>query len=193
MTGTVPGKARAGAPPKSHEAQRRQCLKRKGVEEVSWTELALDKNNWKELIKKVGPRAETKTSPRFKEDWELKPEVALGRCVEKQFKSKFFTGQVVGTEIDVDTNEVIWEVLYDDRDKEDFNARQLKQVLCAAGDIEIYSTRGLVVATSDPLNHNPAIAVGKTVTKMHGGALCVGVVTGFDTEEHTGDLMWRVA
>ena len=79
-------------------------------------ELALDKNNWRDLIKKVGPYIETKTSPRFKEDWELKPEAALGRCVEKQFKSKFFTGQVVGTEIDVDTNEVIWEVLYDDGD-----------------------------------------------------------------------------
>jgi hypothetical protein len=60
------------------------------------------------------------------------------------------------------------------------------------GDIEIYSTRGLV-ATSDPLKHNPAIAVGKTVTKMHGGALHVGVVAGFDTEEHTGELTWRVA
>ena len=154
-------------------------------------ELALDKNNWRELIKKVGPLIETKTSPRFKEDWELKPEVALGRCVEKQFKSKFFTGQVVGTEIDVDTNEMIWEVLYDDGDKEDFNARQLKRVLCAAGDTEIYNTRGLV-ATSDPLHHHPAIAVGKTVTKMYGGALYIGVVTGFDTEENTGDLMWRV-
>ena len=191
MMGNVSGKARAGAPPKSHMVQRRQCLKRKGIEEVSWMELALDKNNWRELIKKVGPHIGTKTSPRFKEDWELKPEVALGRCVEKQFKSKFFTGQVIGTEIDVDTNEVIWEVLYDDGDKEDFNARQLKRVLCAAGDTEIYNTRGLV-ATSDPLHHHPAIAVGKTVTKMYGGALYIGVVTGFDTEENTGDLIWRV-
>jgi hypothetical protein len=91
-----------------------------------------------------------------------------------------------------DANEVMWEVLYDDGDEEDFNARQLKRVLCAAGDTEIYSTRGLV-ATSDPLNHNPAIAVGKTVTKMYGAALHFGVVTGFGTEEHTGDLTWRVA
>ena len=113
---------------------------------------------------KSGPIFQLKTSTRFKEEWELKPEAALGRCVEKQFKSKFFTGQVVGTEIDVDTNEMIWEVLYDDGDKEDFNARQLKRVLCAAGDTEIYNTRGLV-ATSDPLHHHPAIAVGKTVTK----------------------------
>jgi hypothetical protein len=28
---------------------------------------------------------------------------------------------------------------------------------------------------------------------MYGGALYVGVVTGFDIEEHTGELIWRVA
>jgi hypothetical protein len=52
MMGNVCGKARAGAPPKSHVIQRRQRLKGKGIEEVSWMELASDKNNWRQLIKK---------------------------------------------------------------------------------------------------------------------------------------------
>jgi hypothetical protein len=139
-------------------------------------------------IKKNGPISQLKTSPRFKEDLELKPALALGKCVEKQFKTKYFTGRVVGTKIDVDANEVIWEVLCNDGDKEDFNARQLKRVLCAVGDLEIYSTRGLV-ATSGPLHHHPAIAVGKTVIAEHS----VGTVTGFGIVEHTGELTWRVA
>jgi hypothetical protein len=97
-------------------------------------------------------------------------------------------GGVVTADIDTDTNDVIWEVHCDDGDEEDLGARQLKRVLCATGDLEIYSTRGLA-ATSDPLHQHPAIAVEKTVAKSHGGALRVGTVAGCDTEEHTGDLM----
>ena len=66
------------------------------------------------------------------------------RDSEKQFKTKHHTGRVVAAEIDTDTNDVIWKVRCDDRDKEVLDARQLKRVLCAAGDLEMYSTRSLV-------------------------------------------------
>jgi hypothetical protein len=86
--GITRGEARLDAPPKSHEAQRRQCLKRMGIEEANWMELALNKNDWRSLIKKAGPFTKTKTPPRFKGDRELKPELTLGQCAEKQFKTK---------------------------------------------------------------------------------------------------------
>ena len=143
VTGGIP---RIGAPPKSHKRQREQCLRRKSIEFSNWMELAADKMKWRTLIKNLVavPKSTSTKKNLFRENWELKPELALGRCIEKQFKSKFYTGAVTDTDIDVDTNEAIWGVHYDDGETEDFNARQLKRVLCEKGDELLYDARGLV-------------------------------------------------
>ena len=52
MEGEVSGKARRGAPNKSHRTQRKECLQRKGISLVDWKDLAQNKNAWRILIKK---------------------------------------------------------------------------------------------------------------------------------------------
>jgi hypothetical protein len=51
MEGEISGKARRGAPNKSHRAQRKECLQRKGTSLVDWKDLAQNKNAWRILIK----------------------------------------------------------------------------------------------------------------------------------------------
>jgi hypothetical protein len=87
---------------------------------------ASDKIKWREIIKKPTPTARPQ---RQLESWETKPKEMLGREVEKKFRHKWFAGTIVDTDVDADTNEQIWEVLYDDGDREDYNAPELRKLL----------------------------------------------------------------
>ena len=39
-------------------------------------------------------------------------------------------GEILNHNVDVDTNEVIWEVLFHDGDTADFNVPQMEKILC---------------------------------------------------------------
>ena len=58
------------------------------------------------------------------------PQILLGCAVEKQFGQKWHGGEIVYCDIDADTSEVIWEVLFDNGDRADYNYNQLDKVLC---------------------------------------------------------------
>jgi hypothetical protein len=120
---TMQGRRPVGRPQKSHADQITECLRRKQVKSIS---AASDKTKWREIIKKPTP---TTRPQRQLEPWETKPREILGREVEKKFRHKWFAGTIVDTDVDADTNEQIWEVLYDDGDREDYNAPELKKLL----------------------------------------------------------------
>ena len=50
--------------------------------------------------------------------------------MEQRFEGKWYAGIIVDTDIDCDTNETMWRVLYDDGDMEDLHARELDKILC---------------------------------------------------------------
>ena len=66
------------------------------------------------------------------------PVRAIGRHVEQKFKSKFYAGVVTNWDLDKDTNELIWQVSFDDGDVGDYNARELQKIICAAEDAVLY-------------------------------------------------------
>jgi hypothetical protein len=65
--------------------------------------------------------------------------------VEKKFKFKFYAGVVADWDLDKDTNELIWQVSFDDGDEGYYNARELQKIICAADDVELYEN-GTVAA-----------------------------------------------
>ena len=64
--------------------------------------------------------------------WEKHPTLLIGRHVLKKFGGKWHRGKAVSTDVDVDTNEQIWHVMYDDGDGEDFSAREMASLLVSA-------------------------------------------------------------
>jgi hypothetical protein len=62
--------------------------------------------------------------------WASDPAQLIGYVVERKFKSKWYVGTIVGTDVDEDTNETIWTIIYDDGDAEDLNERELEKYLC---------------------------------------------------------------
>jgi hypothetical protein len=61
--------------------------------------------------------------------WEKHPTLLIGRQVLKQFGGKWHRGKAIFTDVDIDTNEQMWHVMYDDGDGEDFSAREMAGAL----------------------------------------------------------------
>ena len=112
--------------------------------------------------------------------YEKNPHTATGRLVEKRFGGKHFMGLVIDTDFDVDTNETIWAVRYDDGDVEDLNANELAAVLyddgmgvtphcaCAGRSKSLHhmATRQNAKSRSaDPFHIDPGLAVGLSTKK----------------------------
>jgi hypothetical protein len=116
-----------GAPPKTHHRQRRECLQRKKIQVDSWRDTALDRNNWRKLIK---ANTEVLRPRKIKPTWHLRPSELLRCAVEVQFEGKFYVGRVVDFDVDVDTNETIWRVVYDDGDSADYNSHEISRIVC---------------------------------------------------------------
>ena len=115
-------------PRKSHGRQIQESLKRKRIPLESWKSIAADRNDWKYLIKNVVPiQLPVRTRNQI---WTKSPEELLELHVEKRYGAKWYAGKIVDTDIDIDTNEQIWTVLYDDGDEEDYDERQLRKILC---------------------------------------------------------------
>jgi hypothetical protein len=47
----------------------------------------------------------------------------------EQFGGKWHRGKAISTDVDIDTNEQMWHVMYDDGDGEDFSAREMAGAL----------------------------------------------------------------
>jgi hypothetical protein len=135
LKGRIEGKGKIGAPPKSYSRQLKECLRRKHIPYHNWENLAQDKNKWRLNIKQNLPFFSLKPKKQFEpETWETSPARAVGRFVEKKFGNKFYVGVIQNFNLDMDTNEQIWNISYDDGDNEDLNATQLKKVICEEDD-----------------------------------------------------------
>ena len=65
-----------------------------------------------------------------KPTWSTNPTEILGCLVEEKYGSKYFVGTIIDIDIDENTNEQIWRVLYDDGDVADYNTVQLQKIIC---------------------------------------------------------------
>ena len=94
--------------------------------------MAVLKDLWREKIRAIvdGPGARiTGTAKKVSVMWEKHPTLLIGRQVLKQFGGKWHRGKAISTDVDIDTNEQIWHVMYDDGDGEDFSAREMAGAL----------------------------------------------------------------
>jgi hypothetical protein len=100
---------------------------RKGIDACTWKTTAENRAGWCVAIR--APSVYTKRR-KCQEDWETAPKILLGEKVEKKFGGKWHEGEITNHDVDIDTNENIWRVLYDDGDEADYNATQMKRILC---------------------------------------------------------------
>ena len=130
--GTMIGARRSGGQYKSHNQFLCKCLTRKGML-GEWKELAVNKTEWRNRVKMVvNKRARATNTKKSKviPGWKTAPASVLGHHAEKKIEGKWYGGKVTSFDIDIDTNEIIWCVRYDDGEAEDYNALELAAVLC---------------------------------------------------------------
>jgi len=101
-------------------------MKRKGIAVDGWKNVARNRNEWHAAIRGASVYDKKR---RFQEEWETAPKILIGEIVEKKFGGKWFEGEIKDHDVDIDTNENIWRVLYDDGDEADYNAVQMKRIL----------------------------------------------------------------
>ena len=135
---TVVGKGEIGAPHKSHNKQLHESLKRKGMWGLNWKTAAMDKEKWRKMLKSPSVLPPRTSAAKVQTEWTRNPELAIGRKTEKKFNHKYHIGTVCNFDIDTDTNDVIWEVQYDDGDNEDLNAKELDKVICEIEDEHLF-------------------------------------------------------
>ena len=117
----------SGGQHETHHQTVEECIGRKGISE--WRKLAATKTDWRKAIRTpilLRARTSVKHQTKFIDRWAEAPDSIIGRSVEKKFGSKWHVGKIVSTELDIDTNETIWHVKYDDSDSEDFGAREIE-------------------------------------------------------------------
>ena len=81
-------------------------------------------------------RTNISTNQKYIEPWVKNPPIALGLKVEKKFGQKWHGGSIISYDIDMDTNETLWHIKYDDGDEEDCSARELSTMICEDFDAE---------------------------------------------------------
>ena len=89
--------------------------------------MARNRTNWREAIR-APPVYATKYKPHA--EWTKSPDLLIGCLVGKQFGHKWYSGEITESDIDIDTSEIMWRVLYDDGDEADYNAKQLDKIIC---------------------------------------------------------------
>ena len=130
MNTAFAGPKRRGGQPKSHARQRRECLRRKNIDEGAWSALAQDKGDWRRVIKAVVPVLQPTTPTKIRSTWSEDPDQLIGEKIERKFGNKWFVGEIIGADSDSHTNELMWYVLYDDGDSEDMHVRELRKYIC---------------------------------------------------------------
>ena len=126
------GARQVGRPFKTVDNNIVECLRRKKIGVSKWKEIAQDKQKWAKIIRRhVNWNAKVyqprKWSLPF---WATNPCSILGYYVEKKFGRTWHMGEIVNYDFDVDTNEIIWGVLFHDGDSADFNVPQLQRIIC---------------------------------------------------------------
>ena len=128
--GYLEGKSTPGRGHKTLAQCITQSLIRKEIEVTEWQSMAVHKEKWRSRIRDIAEgtcaRISGKTTRKFIETWVQHPTLLIGRQMLKQFTGgKWHRGLVISTNVDEATNETIWQVRYDDGDKEDFSAREV--------------------------------------------------------------------
>jgi hypothetical protein len=132
------GSRKVGRPSKSRRDGVKDSLKRKEICVETWRQKVVDKKSWAQTIRNIPKSQGTCASwarasgrkSRAAPAWAHKPLQLIGCNVEQRFEGKWYAGIIVDTDIDCDTNETMWRVLYDDGDMEDLHARELDKILC---------------------------------------------------------------
>ena len=140
-----------GGQHKTHHQTVEECIGRKGISE--WKKLAATKTDWRKAIRTpilLRARASVKPQTKFIDRWAEAPDSIIGRSVEKKFGSKWHVGKIVSTELDIDTNETIWHVKYDDSDSEDFGAREIEVAMLETDEEGSSSDEGASYSASPP-------------------------------------------
>jgi hypothetical protein len=145
------GPRRPGRPQRGFAATLNASLMRKGVTPAKtpiksrfdnrtkistphWTSIAANKTAWAKAIRKPSALLTARVNPpkkvrRYPDHWANCPNCVIGEYVEKKFDAKWYIGKITGTDVDFDTNEQIWTVLYDDGDTEDYNGIELNRII----------------------------------------------------------------
>ena len=131
---SLPGPRKPGRPHKNMKACITEGLTRKGANTTNWKSIASNKTAWAKVIRKkicVKARWQANISPIITEnDWAKTPSSLIGEYVESKFCHKWYTGEITDVDVDVDTNQTLWHVIYDDGDEADYDERQLCKILC---------------------------------------------------------------
>ena len=85
--------------------------------------------NWKELQPILCPLDEEHYMRSIIDPYECAPAMALRKTVAKIFDGATYYGVVCGYDVDVETNEQIWQVQYNDGDVSDYNIQELRAIL----------------------------------------------------------------
>ena len=85
--------------------------------------------NWKELQPILCPLDEENYMRSIIDPHECAPAMALRKTVAKIFGGATYYGVVCGCDVDVETNEHIWQVQYNDGDVSDYNIQELRAIL----------------------------------------------------------------
>ena len=99
-----------GGQHKSHAKTVTESLERKGVDLENWKILAVQKEEWRAIIREVRNSSARITSKlqNIYEPWETHPDTIIGRQIQKVFTGgKWHRGTVASTDIDEDTSEQI--------------------------------------------------------------------------------------
>ena len=179
---SIEGKGKVGAPPKTHERQRNESMKRKGINKATWKDEAVDKNKWRAMIK---GKCVTPPTSSFKDELRRDPSSAIGTKVEKLYRQKWYGGVIVDTDEDSETGDQIWGVKYDDGETADYTRREIKKMMITEEKVPSTTTR---IAT----NKSPPPQTGRNVAKWFDGKRHKGVVEDMDIDAENGEQIWRV-
>jgi hypothetical protein len=126
------GPQRLGRPIKNVHHTLLNGMRRKQIDPEHWQELAKDRENWADIIRRNRHRQARvyQRQKKFIPRWALDPALILGQCVEKRFLRKWYVGRIVSFDEDEDTNATIWRVEYDDGDAEDCDEAAIEKILC---------------------------------------------------------------
>jgi hypothetical protein len=127
------GSRRCGRPKKMLQENIKESLIRKKIQVQGWEVLALNRVEWAKAIRDDSyhsARIKTRSRKKRRPFWTRAPHSIIGCYVERKFGHKWYLGQIWSVDVDEATDDILWKVLYDDGDSEDFNRRELQKVLC---------------------------------------------------------------
>ena len=125
-------KKKIGGQTKSYIRQLSECLKRKGITESNWKDIASNKIAWRKAIKSDSILSIPNRSLRYKERKDIcgRPQDLMGQFVEKRFRQTWHVGKITGFEECDISGDIIWNVQYDDGDSEDCDYGEIEKILC---------------------------------------------------------------